>query len=53
MPFVPVFVKFLIESVILGFIIILILTPVFIKFVMKKNGVPMGGPQGGPPQNNG
>ena len=51
MPFVPVFVKSLIESVILGFIIILILTPVFVKFVMKKNGIPQGGPsQGMPPQ---
>lgn len=51
MPFVPVFVKALVESLILGLIIIFILTPIFLKFVFKKNGIPQGGPpQGRPPQ---
>ena len=51
MPFVPVFVGSLIKSLILGLIIIFILTPIFLKFVFKKNNIPQGGPpQGMPPQ---
>lgn len=51
MPFVPVFIKALIESLVLGLIIIHLLTPVFLKYVLKKNGIPQGGPpQGMPPQ---
>ena len=44
MPFVPAFLKALIESMILGLIIIHLLTPIYIKFVMKKNNIPQGGP---------
>lgn len=51
MPFVPVFIKSLIESLILGLIIIHLLTTIYLKFVLKKNGIPQGGPpQGMPPQ---
>ncbi|MCR4793656.1 MAG: hypothetical protein K5898_00450 [Ruminococcus sp.] len=48
MPFVPVFIKSLIISLIAAYIIIFIVTPIFLKFVMKKNGV-SGPPAGGPP----
>jgi hypothetical protein len=47
MPFVPVFVKSLIISLIAAYIIIFIVTPIFLNFVMKKNGVT--GPQAGGP----
>ena len=50
MPFVPVFVKSLLLSLLVGFVIIFIITTPILRFVLKKNGVQMGGPQGGPPQ---
>lgn len=48
MPFARVFVSSLIVSLIAAYIIIFIVTPLFLKFVMKKNGV-SGPPAGGPP----
>ena len=38
MPFAPMFIKSLIISLIAAYIIIFIVTPVFIRFVMKKSG---------------
>ena len=47
-PFGVMFVKSLIISLIVAYIIILIATPVYLKLVMKKNGA-AGPPAGGPP----
>ena len=50
MPFVPAFVGSLVKGLVIGFIILFIITPAVLKFVLSKNGITMGGPQGGPPQ---
>ena len=39
-PFVPMLLKSLIISLIVGYVLVLILTPLFLRLVMKKNGIP-------------
>ncbi|MBO7474627.1 MAG: hypothetical protein J6U00_11655 [Ruminococcus sp.] len=39
MPFLPSFIKSLILSLIVAYIIIFIVKPLFLKFVMKQNGI--------------
>ena len=46
-PFVPMLIKSEVISLIVGFVLIFIFQPMFLKFVMKKNGV------GGPPEGMG
>ena len=38
-PFVPMLLKSLIVSMIVGYVLIFILTPLFLRFLMKRNGV--------------
>lgn len=45
MPFLPPFIKGLIISLIVGYILSFILMPLFLKRLMKENGIPMP-PQG-------
>ena len=53
-PFGIMLAKSMVISLVLAYIIIFIVTPIFIKFLMKKNGIggppDMGGRPGGPPQ---
>ena len=50
-PFVPMFVKSLLISLAAAFVIILIVSPIFMKIAFKSAGIPMEGgrPAGGPP----
>jgi len=53
MPFLPPFIKGLIISLIVGYILSFILMPLFLKRLLKENGIPVP-PNGGagpmPPQ---
>lgn len=51
-PFPPMLIKSMIISLIVGYILIFIFQPLFLKIIMKKNGVG-GPPAGGPPPFNG
>ena len=50
-PFLPMFLKSLGISLVAAFVIILIVSPVFMKIAFKRAGIPMEGgrPAGGPP----
>lgn len=50
MPFVPALIGSLIKGLLVGFVILFLISPAILRFVLKKNGITMGGPQGGPPQ---
>lgn len=52
MPFVPALIKSEIISIAVGFVLVFIFQPLFLKQIMKENGIQPGmPPQGQPPQN--
>lgn len=44
-PFVPMFLKSLVITMIVGYVLIFLLMPVFMKLVMKKHGITQGRPE--------
>ena len=49
LSFAPMFIRSLLLSLMLGFVLIFVFQPLFVKLVLKRNGVG-GPPQGGPPE---